>query len=766
MKKKILSVLLTIVLLAAPALQGYAARLNVLYQKVTEVPLAGGVVRQDYQMLSSVGWINANVVKVDLTNPYLNYTPIFSDNGISNLVTTKTLANQNNAIAAVNADFFAWAKESGKGSPVGLLIKDGQMLSSPANNNEMAALVQYKSGENAIVYPTSYIAVVAPNGNSEVIRYVNKYDSLSEPCIYTNAFKSTSLGSGNGVCEAVVKDGIFQGIRYGQDPVELDDNTYVIAFLNDYSTFMLDNFQIGDPVVLSIATTPSFDDIQTAIGGGTQLVTNGAASKITHQISGANPRSAAGFDQSGNILYLITVDGRGASRGISLEALQEFMISIGVYNGVNLDGGGSTMLATKELGDSTADVANQPSENRAVSNALAVVSSAPQGTLSGLTISADRDYVFKNTSCNLITKGYDQYLNSADPGTVSYSVSGVSGHFDGSAFFPTSSGTATITATSGSAQGTFHIRVLDQPNNLTASSKRINLDSTATLTVTAKDADGFEAPILLSDLQADFTTPGIVNIAGNTLTKTGNGNTVLKLSLGDAATYVAISTNGTADQITLPGDENITDYMRSEQEGPTTFTVFGGLNTSNTMLSTLMNNLALNRLSAYNKHFFVGEVSRDRLTGISNSIITNGYGDETDDYAHYIWLNNRQGGLRQTSTEQWQWLINRLTYSTQKNILIFLPVDVMSGGFTDQRELQAFYDTLYEYGIAKGKNVMVFANGSSTNVTRINGIRYVTTAGVQNATKSLLAADKTQYQYITVTPSADGITYNIKSIFQ
>lgn len=75
-----------------------------------------------------------------------------------------------------------------------------------------------------------------------------------------------------------------------------------------------------------------------------------------------HPRTAAGFDASGNTLLLVVADGRqpGYSEGMTLRELADFMLQLGADRAINLDGGGSSvMLIADETGK--LKVVNQPS---------------------------------------------------------------------------------------------------------------------------------------------------------------------------------------------------------------------------------------------------------------------------------------------------------------------------------------------------------------------------------------------------------------------
>lgn len=764
---RLINLLIAIVLiLSIPNVS--AARLEVIYQKVTEQVLSDGVTQTDYKMLATVGWINANVIKADLSKKYLDMRPIFSDNGISNRVTVNTLAKQNNSIAAVNSDFFNWGNTDSTASPIGLLVRDGKLLSSPANNDEMAALFQNKEKALSISYPSSYTTITAPNGKSEVVKYINKYDPLDNIVIYDNSFSKKSLGSKDGICEAVVENGILKEIRKDMDPFDMPNNTYVITFLTDFSTFMLDNFKIGDKVILDIKLTPNLKDIKNAVGGGTQLVTDGQPAKITHQVDGIHPRTAAGIDKTGKILYLITVDGRGVSRGISLEALTEFMITLGVYNGINFDGGGSTMMATRPLGEASPSVANVPSEYRPISNAVSIFSNAPKGKLFGITTKPTQTSVFSNTTCSLTTLAYDEYYNpiEVDKNAVNYTVSGVSGSFQGNVFKPTSSGVATITANYNGVSTSQKIKVLGEPNSLNISPSEIDLNKNPTISVIGKDKDGYSAQISLKDLKISLDKK-IAVISDDKIFKNADGNAILTVSLGEVKSNALVSTDLTNKNIKVPSNIFVADYLKTVTDDvDKTFTVFGNLPQPTNLFQNLVLNKSMITLSKYQNHFFVGDIDK-KLTenAKGSSVVTLGYGDQKDDNSHYIWLNNREGGLRATASEQWKWLIEKVSKTDKNNVFIFLPKDVFGDGFTDSLEADAFFEVLNQNLIQKGKNCFVFANGATTNSQRINGVRYITTGGITDTTVKGFLLDMAKTKYVTVTVNDSKVTYDFKTVF-
>lgn len=108
-------------------------------------------------------------------------------------------------------------------------------------------------------------------------------------------------------------------------------------------------------------------DAQTAISGNVMIVENGvyAISDDDAYLSKRHPRTAIALDKSGEILFLIVVDGRqpSYSRGVNMEELAQIIIDAGGYNALNLDGGGSSSLLV-EGEDGKAGLLNSPIHTR------------------------------------------------------------------------------------------------------------------------------------------------------------------------------------------------------------------------------------------------------------------------------------------------------------------------------------------------------------------------------------------------------------------
>ncbi len=119
------------------------------------------------------------------------------------------------------------------------------------------------------------------------------------------------------------------------------------------------------------------DEVTMAVGGFPMLLS--AGKKVGDLGVGSrpsfadarHPRTAVGYDPENRRLWLVVVDGRqaGYSDGMSLPELADLLRGLGVRDGINLDGGGSSAMVLRNR------VLSRPSDpegERAVANALAV----------------------------------------------------------------------------------------------------------------------------------------------------------------------------------------------------------------------------------------------------------------------------------------------------------------------------------------------------------------------------------------------------------
>jgi exopolysaccharide biosynthesis protein len=90
-----------------------------------------------------------------------------------------------------------------------------------------------------------------------------------------------------------------------------------------------------------------------------------------------HPRTAFGVNRNGRYVYLVVVDGRETSEGVTMDELADILLRYGAHTALAFDGGGSSTMVVEGV-DGKARVVNNPVEantpgnERAVANHLGI----------------------------------------------------------------------------------------------------------------------------------------------------------------------------------------------------------------------------------------------------------------------------------------------------------------------------------------------------------------------------------------------------------
>lgn len=110
------------------------------------------------------------------------------------------------------------------------------------------------------------------------------------------------------------------------------------------------------------------------VAGNTMLLEEG--SLVPHQSKARHPRTAVGLNAEGTKLFILVVDGRkpGVAVGMSYEEESVELLRWGCRQALNLDGGGSSVMALRDSTSGRFNILNQPTDGheRAVANALGI----------------------------------------------------------------------------------------------------------------------------------------------------------------------------------------------------------------------------------------------------------------------------------------------------------------------------------------------------------------------------------------------------------
>ncbi|WP_313339065.1 phosphodiester glycosidase family protein [Sedimentibacter sp.] len=449
----------------------YGNSLYNVYDLTSQTRLSTGVTHESIERYTSIGWININVIRADLTDKYTKVEPINNENGVSNRASLSAMIKSSGAIAGVNGDFFYM------GDPTytyGALIKEGNLITSPLPYSYGYPTVsRLLNGDLNISVWNPKITLYAADSTAFDIIVLNKTSSLEwGPTILTTDWNKTSPGFQNkDIVEVVVENNIVTEVRKNQPSVVIPDNGYIVASSNAATMEHLQNsFIPGQPVSLDIELDFSPDQVDWSYGALNYLVKDGQLNDVSSEVLGAHPRTAIGFNRDNTEMIMVTIDGRNKDyTGVKQTELAEIMMGLGAYNAVNMDGGGSTTMGVDFLKNSNITVVNIPSDGRErkVASGVGVFNTSPESEkVDIIEIIPEHESIFNNTETNLNLKFYNEYFTPLEvkPADIKYTVYPEgAGKIVNNVFFPEKPGKAVITASADGAVGEVQINILDTP---------------------------------------------------------------------------------------------------------------------------------------------------------------------------------------------------------------------------------------------------------------------------------------------------------------
>ncbi|SHM29335.1 Copper amine oxidase N-terminal domain-containing protein [Caldanaerovirga acetigignens] len=786
--RKLLSVLL-ICLVLSQIFYAFAQEV-VLHEESVKFPVTRGVSYEGRTIFTSSGWQKVHILTIDLTSENVDIDAFMNKNGLSERQILSKLVSENGAVAGVNGDFFIMANPS---SPIGIQIAGGKLISTPSNRSDMASFALTYEKIPQILRFEFTGKIIAPNGASFDVGGINKLgDGYGKIMIYTPEFGKTTpqvQATSPELTYAVVKDGRIASIFDGRS-AEIPEGGIVLAGGGGASSFLKNNFFIGDEVKIELHVTPDIANLKMALGGGAVLVDNGKIpASFSHNILGQHPRTAVGFTKDGKKLILVVVDGRQAeSRGMTQEELARLMLSFGAYNALNLDGGGSSTMVVREPGEKTPGVVNSPSEKaeRPVVNGIGIFSRlSSSGKVYGFKITASSFNIPKNGRRVFEIKAYDENYNpvDVDPNLVRWEVTGDLGTFEGNVFYARKTGTGTVTASIGGIKASAQVRVLGDAVDIIVEPDRVELSpgQKQTFRAYAVDAEGYKAPIEPNDIKWEIAGDGGYIENGLFIAPQAPGScaVIAEFSNIKAGALVKIGESGRFDESLLPSKPLITDGANVPfKKGGLTFGVFGDLL------------LEANYNPAYLKIFNMARAVFDRQKASYNIIAgrlyaTNsppenakslpplnkfltantGYLVHKANDTLFVFLNASKGSIRLTDPTQWIKLKEdvKSAASSYNNLVVVLDRAISS--FQDSQEGELLKKVLSE-NKASFKNILVLCGGAKKFASNMeNGVKYISVPGVNAEEPAALIFNIQESKiYYRVIPLIENIVSETPSV--
>jgi hypothetical protein len=365
---------------------------------VEREPVAPGVARATYRLITTAGPLVVSVVTVDPKEPSVRLgTVLAHDSIVSKDEPASSMARRTGAVAGINGDYF---DINATGAPVGVLVRGGVLDRSPSSRVALTV-----ARDRAVRFETYRFAGSATSGLATVpVTAVNVWPPRDGAALLTPAFGAIPASTADvALLELQPLAGDASAAkRYRVASVTSAPPWPAAPALRLAYGTAAQGFgpvpDVGDVVALAYDTDPPLAGVAAAIGGGPLLLQNGApvddpASPNYADRDKRIPASAAARFPDG-MLALVVVDGRhqSTSIGVNRAELIALLRALGATDAMLFDSGGSATLVARVLGDAQPSVVNEPSDGveRPVADGLFVYSDAPLGPPARLVVRPSR----------------------------------------------------------------------------------------------------------------------------------------------------------------------------------------------------------------------------------------------------------------------------------------------------------------------------------------------------------------------------------------
>ncbi|WP_454042162.1 phosphodiester glycosidase family protein [Cellulosimicrobium sp. Marseille-Q8652] len=538
---------------------------DALVTDVEQRTIAPGLEQTSFTRLGRDGWLSGEVLVAELGSDDVRVGYLGPD-AVAGNATVSEMAASRGAVAAVNGDFF---DINSSGAPLGTAVDDGALLSSAVSGRERSAVIGSDGlGRLAELFLEGSVSVGAQQAAHPVAGLNVTAVPTGGVAVFDSAWgahtRTRVLAAGEPGVEVLVgPDGTVTSVGTPGSG-RLDEGVRAVVARPGAAADALAALAPGDPVTLEYGLRADAGDVAVAVGGdqGDWLLEDGEPTSWEggHSLV-RHPRTAIGFSEDGATAYLVVVDGRQShSTGMTLPELGELLGQLGADDAINLDGGGSSQMNARLPGDASTTILNSPADGteRRDANGLGLFVAGGSGVASAFAVAPaltadDADRVFPGLHRTLTAKAYDEAGSPVEAGPSAWASTddAVADATDGTVT-GVAPGTATVTAVGGpdgTATGSHELRVLGPLVRVAVDEPVVSLadaGSTATLTLTGYDADGYSAPIEARDVVVSGGE-GVVAVepgTSGTFTVRGtapSGAVTLDLAVGEHRAQVAVA---------------------------------------------------------------------------------------------------------------------------------------------------------------------------------------------------------------------------------
>lgn len=342
-----------------------------------------GVTYGRYYLMTQAGPLVVHALAVNTHEPTLRLDAVIaSDHVISKGESVSSMAHRTGAVAGINGDFFDIGATY---QPIGIVVRDGALLRSPS----MRAVMTITKTHDVRFETFRFGGTITDNdGRAWNLSTFDEWPPHEGVSLLTPAFGSISAQSNVMLALLAPLDGKRRSV-IAIDDMKVPRAALASPALGFGPVAMGDQGipNVGDILDVAYDTDPPLNDVAAAIGGGPILLRGGAPYDDPYPPA---PREAlrrvpltGALRRSDGTLVLVEVDGRAPhfSIGVTRPEFTALMRGLGGIDGMAFDGGGSSTIVARAIGDTDANVRNRPSDGgeRPVGDGLFVYSDAPIG---------------------------------------------------------------------------------------------------------------------------------------------------------------------------------------------------------------------------------------------------------------------------------------------------------------------------------------------------------------------------------------------------
>ncbi|MER7676402.1 phosphodiester glycosidase family protein [Streptomyces sp. NPDC096934] len=353
-----------------------------------DLSVAPGITYRAFSVTGSHGVVSGHLVTADLTNRHVS-VDLLTPGTVSSRVKLSQMAAAQGAVAGVNADFFNIEESQHAGvaptnSAVGPAVSHGEALKAAVPDGQrfgpglppgtstrdvigvgsdkrarldeltLAGSVRTKSGSFGLGGFNQYAVPVGGVG-----AFTAKWGDVSRQRSVCGTDTVRAAACSTDTYEVTVRDGrvVSGSATIGAGAIAEDTEVLVGR---EAGADRLRALRTGDRVKVSHRLeSASGKRLHCAVGGFPVLRDGEPLPGLDTKT--AATRTAAGVGDHGRRLYLLVLDGSAESgAGLTVAEVADVLDTVGADAGVNLDGGGSSTLVTRDPATGSPVVRNHP----------------------------------------------------------------------------------------------------------------------------------------------------------------------------------------------------------------------------------------------------------------------------------------------------------------------------------------------------------------------------------------------------------------------